>query len=382
MNQYAETKLVCLGEGGSFSGHPVRPAPWPIARRGIDFGWVGEAGQQAPVALERIRQGWHAAEPVMLAGFLGSDLGRIQGHVEQSERLVEKILAGQEPNELVDLGPYSERLAGSFELVSSLYDENDDQEIEKLEFQAVQEGRTIAEDVWMKVAWLSFFDDDASLRFRFSFGMENYEDVAADLLRERVAARLCDAIFPESGIITENRELKLALCGIIGVRDVEYVERIVYFNAPQGGAQFHHDVERGHLGVIFAQLTGRTAWLALSTQALLAEMRSFLECPLGESVLGSFSDTAIADALGRYRAEPEVLRTALNDPNDEAIEVLLNRTPEFFAQLVRNGHGFLVQPGDVLLLPQQGMDHCAWHSVYCLGEEMGEGLSFAIREVA
>jgi hypothetical protein len=301
--------------------------------------------------------------------------------VGQSERLVEKILEGAELMELLTRDPYRRRLFGEFELVSSIVDESDDQEIEKLELAAVTDRGSLAEDLWVKVAWLSFYEEDPSLRFRFSFGMENYEDVAADLERERLAARLCDAVFPESSVITENAPLRSQLCDILGVGDLEYLERIVYFNGPQGGAQFHHDVERGHLGVVFAQLTGETAWLALSTGSLLGELRAFLSSPDVEGALAAFAGTEILESLNRYRAQPELLRTDLHDPSNDFLEMLLNRVPAFFGQLVSHGHAQMLGPGDVLLLPQQSLEHCAWHSVYCLGDEVGEGLSFAIRAV-
>jgi len=355
--------------------------PRLISRRGIELGWIAQAAEMTTLEFDSMEKRWKAAEPVVLAGFLSSDLHRIQGDIEQTETLVQKILDGEELGELVTQDPCQNRLSGSFELVASLYNESDDQEIEKLEFAAVMNRRTLADDLWVKVAWLSFFDEDPSLRFRFSFGVENYEDVAADLRRERLAAGLCDAIFPESSVLTENRRLRLELAEIIGISDLEYVERIVYFNGPQGGAQFHHDVERGHLGVIFAQLTGQTAWLALSTDALLAEVRLFLESADGEQAIAACPALATAQSLRRYRNDPELLGSELHDPNNDALEILLNQVPQFFAQLVRHGHGYMLAPGDVLLLPQQSPDHCAWHSVFCVGDEMGEGLSFAIREV-
>jgi len=376
-----ERTLIYLGEVENLPEERQDPRPRLIARRGITLGWLTQAVENNTAEPEPFGNRWQAAQPIALPGFLLAGLDRIQGEIRQTEQMVENILQGEEPSDLLGARRYAERLSPGFEFVSSIYDESDDQEIEKLEFEAVQDGRTLAQDLWLKVAWLSFFEEDASLRFRFSFGMENYEDVAADLPRERLAARLCDAIFPESRIVTENPELRSALCQIIGIADLEYIERIVYFNGPQGGAQFHHDVERGHLGVIFAQLTGQTAWLALSTEALLAEIRLFLESADAERVMSSVSDPAIKEGLRRYQTHPERLQAELNDSNNETIEVLLNQVPEFFAQLVRHGHAYVLAPGDVLLLPQQSMHHCAWHSVYCLGDEMGEGLSFAIREV-
>jgi len=31
------------------------------------------------------------------------------------------------------------------------------------------------------------------------------------------------------------------------------------------------------------------------------------------------------------------------------------------------------------LLPQRDLDNCVWHSVFTLGDEPGEALSFAVR---
>ena len=51
--------------------------------------------------------------------------------------------------------------------------EGDDQEIETVLFDALDNGEVVAEDLWAKVSWLSFFEEDSSLRVRFSFGMDH-----------------------------------------------------------------------------------------------------------------------------------------------------------------------------------------------------------------
>ena len=66
---------------------------------------------------------------------------------------------------------------------------------------------------------------------------------ASDQRRQHYAALLCDVIFPESSIVTENEPLHRSLKSIIGCEQLNFVERIVYFNAPQGGAYLHHDLE-------------------------------------------------------------------------------------------------------------------------------------------
>ena len=91
---------------------------------------------------------------------------------------------------------------------------------------------------------------------------------------------------------------------MLQAEDLVYVERIVYFNAPEGGAQFHHDVERGHLGVVFAQLSGRTAWLTLSTEQLLDAMQNFLALPDAEKAMAKYHQ-AEKDIAKAHQARPQ-----------------------------------------------------------------------------
>ena len=51
---------------------------------------------------------------------------------------------------------------------------------------------------------------------------------------------------------------------------VRFSERIVYSNSPGGGAVFHHDSEPDQVGVVYGQLAGETAWLALPKRELAA----------------------------------------------------------------------------------------------------------------
>jgi hypothetical protein len=351
-----------------------------ITRRGCQIGWLQERCQPEMPGENAIKQRWQQARPILLPGLLEQRLSDVRNEIQQTENLVEHVLDGIELATLLAGPPYGERLGDRFELVSAVVTENDDQEIEKLLFNAWQNDRLTAEDLWLKAAWLSFYDEDASLRFRFSFGMENYEDVAADLPRERLAAQLCDCIFPESRIMTANPELSQLLRKTLDIATPEFIERIVYFNGPEGGAQFHHDVERGHLGVAYAQLTGRTVWLALSTDDLLREISEFTGSPETEREFNTADGKIVLETLKSYLHEDEDLKKRLHDADNEALEILLNRTPAFFSQLVTRGHAYTVRPGDVLLLPQHGLDCCAWHTVFCAGDELGEALSFAIRE--
>ena len=56
--------------------------------------------------------------------------------------------------------------------------------------------------------------------------------------------------------------------------------------------------------------------------------------------------------------------------------------PAFIRSLIDRGHGYIINPGDIILLPQHDADHCSWHAVYCLDDSPGEALSFAVRRAA
>lgn len=349
-----------------------------FARRGVVVGWLGETGRPDMPSADEIMQAWETMSPLVLPGYITAQLPEYQQAIHQSDTLFTHVLQGDALDELLMNEPYASRLATGYSLLASSFDEGNDQEILTVSFDAIENGETVAEDLWAKASWLSFDEDDASLRFRFSFGMDQHEDVAADLVREQLAARLEQAVFPESSLIAENSQLYALLKQVLGQDALMFVERIVYFNAPNGGAQFHQDVERGHLGVVYAQVSGSTGWLALSKQVLMDEISLFLgkypeeelQCMIqGEDVPLLLQKAANRTSLSNY----------LDDPDNDALEHLINRVPVFLQQLVEHGHAYILHPGDIMLLPQQDLEQCAWHSVFCLGDEAGEALSFAIR---
>jgi hypothetical protein len=53
--------------------------------------------------------------------------------------------------------------------------------------------------------------------------------------------------------------------------------------------------------------------------------------------------------------------------------------PETSAYLADAGHACVLRPGDVLLLPNHGLERTAMHSVWCASERPGYGLSLALR---
>ncbi|GHA07106.1 hypothetical protein GCM10008090_16060 [Arenicella chitinivorans] len=318
---------------------------------------------------------WNQGYAVLLPRAVVQHLASHASDLAQTEALVTALLEGDELDAILDALPYQQRLGAQFAPMGSMVNEGDDQEIDTLLYDAIQGEDTVAEDLWMKVSWLSFYDADASLRFRFSFGVDLEEDVAADPVRQRYAAELATAVFPESAAITNNLALSQTIRDIVQCQRFELVERIVYFNGPDGGAYLHHDLERGHAGVVYAQLSGETYWLALPKFQLVQEIQSFITQQALPDTLTSEAQATLRD-LSR---DAEQIATALDSFAHTELIHLINETEAFVQHLIQAGYGFHVRTGDVILLPQADQNSCCWHTVFCLGEEMGQALSFAIR---
>lgn len=318
---------------------------------------------------------WNQGFAVLLKAACLKSLQAQAFNIKQTENLVRAVLEEQDCDSILAKTPYVERLEPKFQSLGSVFNEGDQQEIEMVTFDVMDGDDILAEDLWLKASWLSFHEDDASLRFRFSFGIDLEEDVAADPYRQQLSAELTDAVFPESAIITDNIELEQKLKQILGSDGVNFVERIIYFNSPNGGAYLHHDLERGHAGVVFAQLTGSTFWLALPKTTLVEEIISF-------SKMHAWPDSLTPDMkseMDELIANPLELSAQLDSFSNNSLIHLINETEPFVQFLIARGHSTQLEPGDVLLLPQATPETCCWHSVFCLGEEMGQALSFAIR---
>ena len=355
--------------------------PVLLKRRGTALGWVAERPEQDSIDASAAANAWHNSDAYTLPGYVAAELPAQQANIKQSTGLMEAIAEGAEVAELFEQSPYIERTTPQFEMLASFQDEGDDQEIETIEYDVVDGDEVVGENLWCKASWLSFEDDDASLRFRFSFGMVGYEDVAADLDRQHYAAQLTDAIFPESIVISNNSKLEAFMQQVLDTEKLAYVERIIYFNAPNGGAQFHQDVERGHLGVVFAQVHGSTAWLACSKAQLIDEVQAFVGNAANAETLTRLMDDTMLAELKQKTAEREQLNNWLDDRDNEPLERLINRCPEFYRQMFEQGYGYIINPGDIILMPQKNIDECCWHTVFCIDDFPGESLSFAIRAV-
>jgi len=354
-----------------YSQTPSTGAELLLKRRGNELGWIEFSGCLDMPSREAIKLAWDNNQAIILPSILAKYLPAFEADITQAHWLMEQTLAGVELASLLDTYPYKQRLEPDLFLSGSSYEENDNQGIEKIIFDAWQNDDIVAENLWCKASWLSFDNEDCSLRYRFSFGMEGYEDVTADHERQLWASKVTEAVFPESSAITENAELLSILTEMLETKDLAFTERIIYFNAPNGGAQMHHDVERGHEGVVFAQMSGSTFWLALSKPTLLDEISDYLMgAPITEWI-----------ELRDLAADRMRLANYLDEPDHEIVEALIDRDPSFIRQLIDHGYAYVLRPGDVILMPQRSLDSCVWHSVICLGDTPGEGLSFAIKKL-
>lgn len=353
-----------------------------IERRGIELGWIGVSGAEVVTESEQANVRWGRGASVILPGAVATQLDQYEGDMEHSYALIDDVHDGKALVQSMEDNGFFQRLPSTYQFIGGFSDESDMQGIEQLEFEALEGKKVLADNLWMKASWLSFDDEDASLRFRFSYGREGLEDVARDYQREKLTAELAQAIFPESKAITDNAPLVGQIAEISNVQQPAFVERIYYFNAPNGGAQFHHDVERGHDGVVYAQMFGTTAWLALSKPDLLNEIIRFASGDNIASLLEAYFSSEELSELLKYITDRQFWSDCLDNRDSEIAERFLNQIPEFFAFLIDAGYACILRAGDVILLPQAGTDDCCWHSVFCLDDFPGEALSFAIRESA
>ena len=337
-----------------------------LQRRGFELGNITTASTQNIPSKQQIIEAWQADKSIVVPAMGLHGIQKHNNHIQVAHQMMEAMLEGAELAETFETSAISQCLKPEFALLASSAEEHDEQGIEKVYFDVEQNAEICAEDLWCKASWLSFHDEDASLRFRFSFGMEGFEDVAADPARQTWAGELCERIFPESAIITKQPEILSLLKEILG-NEPQFVERIVYFNAPNGGAQFHHDVERGHAGVVFAQLSGATFWLALDKQRLIDEIILFSQ------------NNNVSDGLKALLQNRKALSDYMEERDHELVETLIDQNPDFIRYLIDKGYSHHLQAGDILMLPQRDLDNCVWHSVFTLGGEPGEALSFAVR---
>ncbi|MCP3917762.1 MAG: hypothetical protein GY711_19635 [bacterium] len=366
-----------------------------LVRRGIDHGWLAELDPPlAPIPgvpeNAQLAQRWHTGRPILLrglvdprAGFAEEVAARRRLHDELKEpgglrRFLKAQRSDLEPNYTLQARP------------GSLYDEERDLERVLVSWVLRPEDPRSprAKDLWVKSGWLSDREDDESLRMRFSFGREGADDASRDVRRHRRIEELAEMCLPEAALVSDHPRVVGLLESWLG-DEVFFTQHIAYWNAPGGGALFHHDAldERaigGQKGVCYLQLTGSTAWLALSIEDLTRRVIEFAEY-LAEGELAWVRESTFRkpEAFAQFikmTGNFKRVRRELAKPGCGRLGRIVGRGPEFTSLLADAGHALILRAGDVLILPNHGYDCTAMHSVFCASEEPGYALSLAIRE--
>ncbi|MEQ1892232.1 MAG: hypothetical protein ABL998_06795 [Planctomycetota bacterium] len=302
---------------------------------------------------------WRADRPLQLAGILAAHLPRLRAPIARTLRVFDALRADERSFESeVRARLKHER---SFSPSGSVVDTGDEREIEKVYVDGMRGKTFAARGLYAKLSWIAHDPRDVSLRIRFSFGSERLFDWQKETRRAPWAARYAEAVFPECRAMSGNTKLVAAL-ERLAARRVRLSERIIYNNAPEGGAIFHHDCEPWQLGVVFGQLAGATAWLALPKRELAGLVAEFTR----------------GTKLARIAGTPAKALKALDREGDETMETLLNRTPRFTRLLAERGHLLHLVAGDALLLPNHGWNDTCWHSVFALGDEASLAHSYGI----
>ena len=348
---YAARHLASADEGLAASLQARGREVWPLRRRGAALGHAVTVSR-APLSLRAEAERWRAAEPVFLPGVLG-DLEAAWGEqIRSGLEMFDRLRAGD--SELLD--ELEDRLRDDdwLRYAGSTVDRDDPRELERVFVDAEVEGQAVATDLWAKLAWIAEDETDRSLRIRFSNGLDQLEEwmTTSDHTASWVD-RFALHAFPECRAILGCASLRRRLDRLIA-RPHRLSERILYNNAPGGGAVFHHDAEPGQLGVVFSQLQGRTAWFTLSKRRLARLLVDF----------GWQDERAGMQALDRA--------------SDADLLDLLNRDEGFARALAAHGALFVLRAGDAVLLPSHGPDDVAWHSVVAIGDRPSLAHSYGL----
>jgi hypothetical protein len=331
-----------------------------VRRRGIEHGVIaGDAPEQADAPSD-LSACWRAAEPILLPGILQPALAPLREWIEQSEALFAHFRAG---GRFLDAVLALLEGCEDFRPEGSTVDKLDAREIEKVFVSGLVDGKRVPEarDLWLKLTWLSDDERDESARIRFSVGTERLQDWHRHPEASAWSDRLAEQLFPECAAIAGNGDLMDLIASLVG-NPVRVSERILYSNAPGGGAVFHHDAEPTQRGVVYGQLSGATAWLALPKRELARHVAAY----------------AKANRVRAVPTDPDVALRALDEEYQPALFALINETPEFTRRLADAGWLQVVEAGDALLLPSPGFDVCAWHSVFALGDSPSLSHSYGI----
>ena len=345
-----------------------------LRRRGVDHGsWVTLPPELEPAARlprpSHLRKRWREARPFVLRGAVADELPLRRNELHAGLRRAERVstASGLEGELRRALGGRGARFeVGS--VASELYDAERD--LARVTARDTQAG---FDDLWVKTGRLSTHPDDASLRLRFAFGAEREDDASDDEGRHRATAALGRAVIPELDLVGPRSPLIARACEAAD-ESLLATGAIAYWNAPEGGALFHHDAfsdddSQGQRGVLFVQLAGRTAWLALSSTDLARRLAEFLFDEEDPDLV----------ALAELATDPIAARAELALPGCGRFGAVVDGWPAFTAFLADSGHAAVLEPGDAIMLPNQGLGSTALHSVFCASPRTTYGLSVALR---
>ncbi len=378
-----------------------------LSRRGHDHGAWAELDLSASgvdplrraTPLELARERWQAARPQVLPNWLGAygievnSEDATQPNPAQAEASAGLQLgyALQTPGALAD---YVKQKAAA--LPKSLNPKapgtasnqpEDPRDVERVLFSQAHSTLAQAPNLWLKTGRLSDHPQDSSLRLRVSFGSEVEDDASRDEASHRAVTGLAEALLPGAPRIDLNPKVN-ALLAELAQEELTLTQHIAYWNAPEGGALLHHDAFGeadcgGQRGVLYTQLAGCTAWIALSANDLADRVEDyceFLEAGGADWVRKAlWPDRRDFDRVQARIRNREACLAELLKPGCGSFGPLVNLGPEFTSFLADAGHAFFLGPGDAVLMPSHSLSECTLHSVFCASDEMTYGISAALR---
>lgn len=328
-----------------------------MRRRGVLHGTL-VAPAVAELSRDDERRRWAADEPIVKRAIASAGIRAHRGAIRRSLAMFAALRRGAS---FEVLAARALRAESGFRPAGVTIDLGDTREIEKVFVDARSGARTVARDLYAKLSWIAHDERDASLRVRFSFGAESLLDWQKETRRAAWSDRYAQALFPECAVVTGCEPLTSLVDALVG-RRTRLSERIVYNNAPGGGATFHHDDEPRQLGVVYTQLEGSTAWFALPKRRLAAHV----------------AQCARSAALRRRAGTVGKALRALDDSSDPLLGKLLNASPAFSQRLARGGDFYVLHAGDSILLPSHGPDDVCWHAVFALGRRPSLAHSYGV----
>ncbi len=351
-----------------------------LIRRGIDHGHYALLEERPAEDEEQARdlftKRWRSARPVVLPGVF--------------QHLAQPAVAGDELYERLSDPENVRPWIAEADLPGGLVAnpegdplEEPERDLKKFSFDdpSAHEG-----SAWLKLTKLSNHPEDDSRRLRIGFGRERSDDASPLLERQRLISSLGRALLPGMEEICADDQLTPRLSKLL--RGPALLSQpIAYWNRPGGGALLHHDAfgensPSGQRGVLYAQLSGETFWLALSINDLAARVKEMAEAmtlgDLPELREQLYPNDGLQPLLP-ILASDDLLREELGQPGCGRFASLVNYGPAFTAWLADSGHACFLGPGDALLLPNHGVHHTCMHSVFCVSDHTTYALSMAIR---